>query len=48
MATTSNNDKGYDSWEEYYREKGKEKSGPIQNLVRTDLSFLNDLPKEYA
>ncbi len=48
MATASNNDKRYDSWEEYYREKGKEKSGPIKTIVGTDLSFLDDLPREFA
>jgi hypothetical protein len=48
MATTNNHHQGYDSWEEYYREKGKEKSGPIQDLVQTDLSFLDNLPREHA
>jgi hypothetical protein len=43
----NNNNKRYDSWEEYYKRKGEETTGPIRHLERADLSFLDDLPREY-
>ena len=49
MADTNNNyDKRYNSWEEYYKEKGEERTGLIRHLARADLSFLDDLPRKYA
>jgi hypothetical protein len=46
--TNNNNDKRYDSWEEYYKEKGEERTGLIRHLARAELSFLDDLPRKYA
>jgi hypothetical protein len=44
----NNNHKRYDSWVEYYKEKGEERTGLIRHLARADLSFLHDLPTKYV
>jgi hypothetical protein len=44
----NNNDKRYDSWEEYYKGKEEERTGLIRHLARADLSFLDNLPREYV
>jgi hypothetical protein len=44
----NNNDKRYHSWEEYYKRKGEERTGLMHHLARADLSFLDDLPREYV
>jgi hypothetical protein len=48
MADNKDNDEVYDSWEEYYKKKGEERTGFVRNLVQADLSSLDDLPRSYA
>jgi hypothetical protein len=42
------NDKRYNSWKEYYLKKGEELTGLVHHLAITDLSSLDELPREYT
>jgi hypothetical protein len=48
MADVMMNNMRYNSWQEYYREKGKEATGLVRILAQVDLSTFDEHPSKYV